>query len=109
MCASAVLIRLQLLQVLASAPNFLVLDEATNDLDTDTVGVLEDFLANDYKGCAILVSHDRYFMDRVANHLFVFEGDGIIRDFAGTFSDYLDHRRAIGETNSSLLTQLHKR
>ncbi|CAM9641767.1 unnamed protein product, partial [Phaeothamnion confervicola] len=85
--------RLQLLQVLAKNPNFLVLDEPSNDLDLSTLGVLEDFLINEYKGCLIVVSHDRWFMDKVAKHLFVFEGDGIVRDFEGSFSEYLDLRK----------------
>jgi ATP-binding cassette subfamily F protein uup len=79
--------RLQLLQILVKNPNFLILDEPTNDLDIATLNVLEEFLA-DYQGCIILVSHDRYFMDRLVEHLFVFEGEGIVRDFAGNYSDY---------------------
>ena len=71
--------------------------EPSNDLDIGTLQVLEEFLVNEYKGCLFVVSHDRFFMDKVANHLFVFEGDGVIRDFSGSFSDYLDHRRALGE------------
>jgi ATP-binding cassette subfamily F protein uup len=81
--------RLFLLSVLMKAPNFLILDEPTNDLDIETLGVLEQFLL-DYEGCAIVVSHDRYFMDKVVDHLFVFEGQGIIRDFPGGYSDYRD-------------------
>jgi len=79
--------RLFLMSILMKAPNFLILDEPTNDLDIETLGVLEQFLL-DYKGCAIVVSHDRYFMDKVVDHLFVFEGNGIIRDFPGSYSDY---------------------
>ncbi len=78
--------RLQLLKVLVSNPNFLILDEPTNDLDIDTLNVLEDFL-NDYKGCLVLVSHDRYFMDNLVEHLFVFEENGVIKDFYGNYSD----------------------
>ena len=79
--------RLQLLTVLFRNPNFLILDEPTNDLDLPTLSVLESFLI-DYPGCLLIVSHDRYFMDRLVDHLFVFEGDGIIRDFPGNYSQY---------------------
>ena len=77
------------MSILMKAPNFLILDEPTNDLDIETLGVLEQFLL-DYEGCAIVVSHDRYFMDKVVDHLFVFEGNGEIRDFPGSYSDYRD-------------------
>ncbi len=79
--------RLQLLTILFRNPNFLILDEPTNDLDLPTLGVLENFLA-EFQGCLVLVSHDRYFMDRLVDHLFVFEGDGIIKDFPGNYSQY---------------------
>lgn len=79
--------RLQLLVILFKNPNFLILDEPTNDLDLPTLSVLEKFLEN-YQGCVIIVSHDRYFMDKLVDHLFVFEGDGIITDFPGTYSQY---------------------
>jgi ABC transport system ATP-binding/permease protein len=79
--------RLQLLKVLVSNPNFLILDEPTNDLDIDTLNVLEDFLT-DFAGCLLLVSHDRYFMDNLVEHLFVFEGEGKIKDFYGNYTDY---------------------
>jgi ATP-binding cassette subfamily F protein uup len=79
--------RLQLLSVLFDNPNFLILDEPTNDLDLVTLAVLEDFLEN-YPGCIVIVSHDRYFMDRLVDHLFVFEGDGIVRDFPGNYTQY---------------------
>lgn len=79
--------RLHLLTILFSNPNFLILDEPTNDLDLQTLGVLENFLS-EYQGCIIIVSHDRYFMDRLVDHLFVFEGDGNIRDFPGNYSQY---------------------
>ncbi|MDJ1485698.1 ABC-F family ATP-binding cassette domain-containing protein [Cytophagaceae bacterium YF14B1] len=79
--------RLQLLRVLIKNPNFLILDEPTNDLDLTTLNVLEDFLEN-FGGCLLLVSHDRYFMDRLVDHLFVFEGEGKIRDFPGNYTDY---------------------
>jgi ATP-binding cassette subfamily F protein uup len=79
--------RLQLLSILFRNPNFIILDEPTNDLDLPTLSVLEEFL-NDYQGCLIIVSHDRYFMDRMVNHLFVFESNGVIRDFPGNYSEY---------------------
>ncbi|HEU5292661.1 MAG TPA: ABC-F family ATP-binding cassette domain-containing protein [Cyclobacteriaceae bacterium] len=79
--------RLQLLKLLVTSPNFLILDEPTNDFDIDTLNVLEDFLLN-FKGCLLLVSHDRYFMDHLVDQLFVFEGDGKIRLFNGNYSDY---------------------
>ena len=79
--------RLHLLSILFQNPNFLILDEPTNDLDLQTLGVLENFLS-DYQGCIIIVSHDRYFMDRLVDHLFVFQGDGDIRDFPGNYSQY---------------------
>lgn len=83
--------RLYLCTVLMSNPNFLVLDEPTNDLDIDTLQVLEEYL-HEFKGCLIVVSHDRYFMDRVVDHIFVFNGDGEIKDFPGNYTDYRDWR-----------------
>lgn len=79
--------RLQLLMVLIKNPNFLILDEPTNDLDLMTLNILEEFL-DDFPGCLIIVSHDRYFMDRLVEHLFVFEGEGVIRDFPGNYTDF---------------------
>lgn len=79
--------RLQLLTILFTNPNFLILDEPTNDLDLPTLAVLENFLS-DYQGCVMIVSHDRYFMDRLVDHLFVFEGDGVVRDFPGNYSQF---------------------
>ena len=79
--------RLQLLKVLVTNPNFLILDEPTNDFDIDTLNVLEDFLEK-FTGCLLLVSHDRYFMDHLVDQLFIFEGDGVIRPFNGNYSDY---------------------
>jgi ATP-binding cassette subfamily F protein uup len=79
--------RLHLLTVLIKNPNFLILDEPTNDLDLLTLNILEDFLFH-YKGCLMVVSHDRYFMDKLIDHLFIFEGDGIIRDYNGRYSEY---------------------
>ncbi len=79
--------RLYLCTVLIQNPNFLILDEPTNDLDVVTLNVLESFLL-DYPGCLVVVSHDRYFMDKIVDHLFIFRGDGIIEDFPGNYSDF---------------------
>jgi len=79
--------RLYLLTVLMQNPNFLILDEPTNDLDILTLNVLEDFLRL-FQGCLVVVSHDRYFMDKLVNHLFVFEGEGKVRDYPGNYSQY---------------------
>lgn len=79
--------RLYLATVLMRSPNFLILDEPTNDLDIMTLTVLEDYLAR-FKGCVIVVSHDRFFLDRIVDHLFVFSGDGVVRDFPGDYSTY---------------------
>ena len=79
--------RLQLATVLMRQPNFLILDEPTNDLDIVTLGILEEYLS-DFKGCVIVISHDRYFLDNVVDHLFVMEGNGVIKDFPGTYSEY---------------------
>ena len=79
--------RLHLLSILFRNPNFLILDEPTNDLDLPTLGVLENFLS-EFPGCLIIVSHDRYFMDRLVDHLFVFEGGGDIKDFPGNYTQY---------------------
>lgn len=81
--------RLQLLKLLVTNPNFLILDEPTNDFDIDTLNVLEDFLEK-FSGCLLLVSHDRYFMDHLVDQLFIFEGDGQIRQFNGNYTDYRD-------------------
>ncbi|HNW70799.1 MAG TPA: ABC-F family ATP-binding cassette domain-containing protein [Bacteroidales bacterium] len=79
--------RLQLLMVLIKNPNFLILDEPTNDLDIQTLNALEDFLT-DFKGCLMIISHDRYFLDNLTDHLFVFEGNGKIKDFPGNYTEY---------------------
>jgi len=81
--------RLYLLTILMSKPNFLVLDEPTNDLDIETLNVLEDFL-EEYEGCILVVTHDRYFMDTIVDSLFVFEGDGQVRPFNGNYQEYLN-------------------
>ncbi len=82
--------RLQLCLVLMQNPNFLILDEPTNDLDIATLQILEDYLA-DFKGCVIVVSHDRYFMDKVVDHLLVFRGQGVVDDFPGNYTQYRDY------------------
>jgi len=81
--------RLYLCTILMRSPNFLILDEPTNDLDIMTLQVLEQYIAQ-FKGCVIVVSHDRYFMDKVAGHLFVFQGDGKIQDFPSSYSDFME-------------------
>ena len=79
--------RLYLAMVLMSKPNFLILDEPTNDLDIQTLEILEDYLSK-FSGCLIVISHDRFFMDRCVDHTFVFMGDGVIKDFPGNYSEY---------------------
>lgn len=86
--------RLFLLTILLQNPNFLILDEPTNDLDIPTLNVLEEFLEL-YKGCLLVVTHDRYFMDKLADHLFIFEGNGVIRDFNGNYQDYLNEKEEL--------------
>jgi len=88
--------RLYLLTILMKNPNFLILDEPTNDLDLITLKVLEDFL-DEFEGCMITVSHDRYFMDRLVDHLFVFEGEGKVKDFPGNYTDYRENVTADGK------------
>jgi ATP-binding cassette subfamily F protein uup len=85
--------RLHLAAVLMRSPNFLILDEPTNDLDIVTLGILEDYLA-EFKGCVIVISHDRFFLDSIADHLFVFEGDGKVKDFPGNYTEYRAWRDA---------------
>ena len=89
--------RLYLLTLLMANPNFLILDEPTNDFDLVTLNVLEDFL-DAYEGCIVMVSHDRYFMDRLVDHLFVFEGEGVIRDFPGNYTDYREFEKSNKKT-----------
>ncbi len=91
--------RLQLVRILMSNPNFLILDEPTNDLDILTLNALEEFLMS-FTGCLLVVSHDRYFMDKLVEHLFVFEGEGVINMFNGTYNEYRDQKR-LEEKNSS--------
>jgi ABC transport system ATP-binding/permease protein len=83
--------RLFLMTILIKNPNFLILDEPTNDLDIVTLNVLEDFLTQ-FQGCVLIVTHDRYFMDKLVDHLFVFEGNGVVRDFPGNYSEYRERK-----------------
>ena len=92
--------RLYLISVLFQNPNFLIFDEPTNDLDLPTLTVLESFLAQ-FQGCLIIVSHDRYFMDKIVDHLLVFEGEGKIKDFIGSFTEYRDQQTQSKNTKKS--------
>jgi ATP-binding cassette subfamily F protein uup len=93
--------RLQLLMVLIKNPNFLILDEPTNDLDIQTLNSLEEFL-DDFKGCLLMVSHDRYFLDNLTDHLFVFEGEGKVKDFPGNYTEYsISRKKAIAQHRKS--------
>lgn len=92
--------RLYLCTVLIQNPNFLILDEPTNDLDIVTLNVLEDFLL-DYPGCLVVVSHDRYFMDKIVDHLFVFKGNGEVEDFPGNYTDYRVYEESIPPTDDT--------
>lgn len=102
--------RLYLLTVLMKNPNFLILDEPTNDLDLLTLTKLESFLQS-FGGCLIIVSHDRYFMDKLVDHLFVFEGDGVVRDYNGTYSEYREEEdeKAMLEEEARKQEQLEQR
>lgn len=93
--------RLYLLTILIQKPNFLVLDEPTNDLDIETLNVLEEFL-EEYSGCLLVVTHDRYFMDNLVDSLLIFEGDGKIRSFNGNYQDYLNEMEEIKIANNEL-------
>lgn len=84
--------RLYLLTILMRSPNFLILDEPTNDLDIMTLNILEDYL-KDFRGSLLIVSHDRYFLDKLADHLFIFEGDGKVKDFVGSYSGYRQYMK----------------
>jgi ATP-binding cassette subfamily F protein uup len=95
--------RLYLCTVLIQNPNFLILDEPTNDLDIVTLNVLESFLL-DYPGCLLVVSHDRYFMDKIVDHLFVFRGEGVIEDFPGNYSDFRSYEDSSEPTKTELNT-----
>ena len=96
--------RLYLCTILMRNPNFLVLDEPTNDLDIMTLQVLEEYLKG-YGGCLIVVSHDRYFMDKVVDHLLVFEGEGRIKDFPSGYSDYLQWEKLKAEQEAAQVAQ----
>ncbi len=93
--------RLYLCTVLIQNPNFLILDEPTNDLDIETLNVLESFLL-DYPGCLLVVSHDRYFMDKIVDHLFIFRGEGQIEDFPGNYSDFRAYEDSVEPTKKEL-------
>ena len=97
--------RLNLLRVLMSNPNFLILDEPTNDLDIITINVLEEFL-QDFKGCLLVISHDRFFMDKIVDHLFVLQGQGKFKDFNGSYSDFklAGYKISLGKTEAATET-----
>jgi len=95
--------RLFLLQILIAAPNVLILDEPTNDLDVQTLGVLEDYL-EDFPGCVLVVSHDRYFLDRTVDEIWALPGDGTVTHYTGNYSEYLDWMRANAPKKESLTT-----
>jgi ATP-binding cassette subfamily F protein uup len=84
--------RLHLLRILITNPNFLILDEPTNDLDILTINVLEDFLQS-YEGCLLVTSHDRFFMDKLVDHMFILEGNGKVKDYNGSYSDYREEKK----------------
>ena len=81
-------------------PNFLILDEPTNDLDIVTLNVLEEYLRN-FNGSLLIVSHDRYFLDKIADHLFIFEGEGNVKDFVGSYSDYREYIKEVEKKKNS--------
>ena len=92
--------RLQLCTVLMQNPNFLILDEPTNDMDIVTLQILEQYL-QDFKGCVIIVSHDRYFMDKVVDHLLVFQGNGLVKDFPGNYTQFRESEKLLEKTENS--------
>jgi len=100
--------RLFLCTVLIQNPNFLILDEPTNDLDIVTLNVLESFLL-DFPGCLIVVSHDRYFMDKIVDHLFVFRGEGIVENFPGNYTDYRIYEDSIPKVEKPTVTKTEKK
>jgi ABC transport system ATP-binding/permease protein len=87
-------------------PNFLILDEPTNDLDIVTLSVLEDFLTK-FQGCVLIVTHDRYFMDKLVQHLFVFEGNGVVRDFPGNYTEYRERKNLEDRAKASGKTDIY--
>ena len=93
--------RLFLLTILMKNPNFLILDEPTNDLDILTLQALEDFL-EDFQGCLLIVSHDRYFLDKLCQHLFIFEGEGQIKDFNGSYYEWREEKKRLASINTKL-------
>ncbi|MFM7683630.1 MAG: ATP-binding cassette domain-containing protein, partial [Bacteroidota bacterium] len=97
--------RLKLLRVLMSNPNFLILDEPTNDLDIFAMAVLEEYLRN-FQGCLIVVSHDRYFMDKMVDHLFVFEGEGKVRDIVGNYTEFRKNQTSPKRENKNLAVEV---
>ena len=96
--------RLYLCTVLMQSPNFLVLDEPTNDLDITSLQILEQYL-QDFRGCVIIISHDRYFMDKVVDHLFVFKGNGLVKDFPGNYTQYREWEKLEPEPQNNQSTQ----
>ena len=100
--------RLQLCTVLMQNPNFLILDEPTNDMDIVTLQILEQYL-QDFKGCVIIVSHDRYFMDKVVDHLLVFQGNGLVKDFPGNYTQFRESEKLLEKTeNGKVKTENEK-
>lgn len=97
--------RLYLLTILMKNPNFLILDEPTNDLDIITLNVLEEYLM-DFPGCLIIVTHDRYFMDKLVDHLFILEGNAVLRDYNGTYSDYRELKKAQEREKQEVKTEI---
>ncbi|MCM1138881.1 MAG: ABC-F family ATP-binding cassette domain-containing protein [Muribaculaceae bacterium] len=98
--------RLNLAAVLITQPNFLILDEPTNDLDIMTLGILEEYLQN-FKGCVIVISHDRFFLDSIVDHLFVMEGNGVIKDFPGNYTDYRNYLKEQSARQIQTATEVH--
>lgn len=98
--------RLNLAAVLITQPNFLILDEPTNDLDIMTLGILEEYLQN-FKGCVIVISHDRFFLDSIVDHLFVMEGNGVIKDFPGNYTDYRNYIKEQSARQIHPATEVH--
>lgn len=96
--------RLHLATVLMRSPNFLILDEPTNDLDIVTLGLLEEYLLN-FKGCLIVISHDRFFLDRIVDHTFVFNGNGNVINFPGSYSDYREHQARMSREKTTNATK----
>ncbi|MDZ7543132.1 ATP-binding cassette domain-containing protein, partial [Clostridium perfringens] len=100
--------RLHLLRILMESPNVLILDEPTNDLDIETLKLLEDFL-DEFLGVVIIVSHDRYFLDRLCNKIFSYEGNGYIKQYVGNYSDYLIHKEYEKSVEKPLLQEKVKK